>query len=316
MSFNSIRGSQIREGVITNEHISEDTLIHESKLGIDWQARIAEIFESKLLIDFVQVNGKAVASSSSSIDVTDQISAEPATEDFHKGAVVQEEKNKVIIRDSMTGDPIISNGKEVYGRLTHEDGVYTIYFFSKDNAGGDEPFTFDEASVIDFQFPQRFDLNTISENFASNEKFVDGASDISARLDLIQIIRDAFGTDYVLNQDGSSTKAKSLVDEIAEIESRISDIEASPGGGSSGDGLQRYKHTHRVEDGDPLLGMSTFDLPEGETFIAGNESLDVYFNGMLQMVDVHYTEKPDGTGIDISPESFNKNDVIHLRWEK
>ncbi|WP_421021721.1 hypothetical protein, partial [Klebsiella pneumoniae] len=60
-------------------------------------------------------------------------------------------------------------------------------------------------------------LATIVETFASNEKFVDGASDVSARLDLEQIAKDAFGASYTLDRDGNANRGKSIVESLAEL---------------------------------------------------------------------------------------------------
>lgn len=217
MAWNQANSKQIKQNSIDNTHIKAGAGIDESKIVIDWQARGAEVLAMKLLIDFVQVSGKTVASGLNNVAVTDVISAPVADADDKKGAVVQSGKNKVIIRDNVTGDPFVSaDGNEVYGKLTHNGTDYIIAFFYRDNANVEQPFTFAEAATFDFQFPQRFDLGTIAETFASNEKFVDGASDVSARLDLEQIIKDVFGTGYELDHDGVANRTKSIVSEMTE----------------------------------------------------------------------------------------------------
>lgn len=216
MTFNQASGRQIKTGSLDNTHFKANAGIDESKIVIDWASRGAAILASKLLVDYVQVNGKAIPSASSNVTVTD-ISATAATLDTEKGAIVQAGKNTVILRDAVTGDPVISvDGTEVYGKLTHTGSRYDIEFFYKDSAKVEKPYTFAEAATIDYQFPQRFDLNTIAESFASNEKFVDGASDVSSRLDLEQLSKDAFGSSYILTQDGIAKRTKSIVAELTE----------------------------------------------------------------------------------------------------
>ena len=217
MAFNKAGARQIKNGVITNAHLAVGAAIEESKLVIDWASRGSEILGKKLLIDYVQVAGKSVASGVTSMAVTTSISAPFASADTEKGAVVQAGKNKVVIRDSVTGDPMVNaTGNEVYGKLTHNGTDYTLSFFVRDDGGIESAYAFDAAGTIDFQFPQRFDLNTIAETFAANEKFVDGASDVSARLDLEQIVSDAFGAAYTLNHDGTATRTKSIITELQE----------------------------------------------------------------------------------------------------
>lgn len=216
MAFNQASSRQIKAGAIDNTHIKIGAGIDESKLNIDWATHAANTLASRLLVDFVQVTGKSVPSAASSIFVTDKISALPAATETEKGAIVEAGKNKVILRNSVSGDPVVSqDGTEVYGKLTRSAENYVLNFFYRDATNGELPFTFESAATIDFQFPQRFDLNTISETFAANEKFVDGASDVSSRLDLTQIAKDTFGDTYTLEQDGEANRPISIVAEIA-----------------------------------------------------------------------------------------------------
>lgn len=215
MSYNKLSGKQIKPGALDQTHFSPSTKLPETMLNVDWKAKANEALASKLIIDFVQVAG--VKANGKSIDVTASISAPVADADDKKGAVVQAGKNKVILRDSVTGDPVISaDHTEVYGKLGYSGSVYTVAFFYKDATKAEKEYTFSSEKTIDFQFPQRFDLATIVETFASNEKFVDGASDVSARLDLEQIAKDAFGTSYTLDHDGTANRGKSLVESLTE----------------------------------------------------------------------------------------------------
>jgi hypothetical protein len=496
MAFNKARGSQIQAGAITNAHIAEGAAIDESKLSIDWSARTQQILASRTVIDFVQVNGKAVPGNSGSITVTSNISAPVADSDDDRGAVVQSGKNLVIIRDSVTGEPLRGEAnKEVYGKLTHDGSDYILTFYTKDGNGDEVTHTIADATTIDFQFPQRFDLATVSETFAANEKFVDGAADVSTRLDIEQIAKDVFGAGYSLDKDGQANRAKSIADELVDetsgvvnttvraknvidevvaarggqvsldarliaIESGVSDnasdisdiqseiasargssasladelarienaasnsndevvgartsaitgahasladrigaaetryeavkdeVEAARGGsedlaeelariegkaddaqsdandalaelqtarngkenlnaeleairqsvadeasaregadtalGNRVTALEAKDHEHFAEDkqvqsGDPLIGTSNYTLQSG-TFVAGNKSLQVYVNGFLQMVGVHYTEVTDGNGngvgVSFAPELIVEGDVLQFRWHK
>lgn len=213
--FNKLSGKQIKPGALDQSHLSPSTKLPESMLNVDWSAKASEALASKLIVDFVQVAG--VKATGKSVDVTASISAPVADADDKKGAVVQAGKNKVILRDSVTGDPVISaDHTEVYGKLGYSGSAYTVSFFYKDATKAEKEYTFASEKTIDFQFPQRFDLLTIVETFASNEKFVDGASDVSARLDLEQIAKDAFGASYTLDRDGNPNRAKSLVESVTE----------------------------------------------------------------------------------------------------
>lgn len=367
MPKNQLNSNQIRPGAILTDHIGGQ--IEESKLNIDKAALAVDVFGRKLVIDFVQVNGKAIAAASASATFTTEITVPEATTDTEKGAVVQDSKNKVIIRNSATGEPVISTaGTEVYGRLTKPSTDFVVTFFALDELGVETAYTFTDPVTIDAQYPQRFDLNTVAETFAANEKFVDGAADVSSRLDLKQIAADAFGSGYALTQDGIAARAKSLaaelveetsgavntgvkaktvIDEIveargasADIGARMTAAELETSGvksevvnarGTYGtvkerlDAVDTTTHSHYADDkqvlaGDAIIGTSRYDLPEGVTFVAADKSLQVFYNGSLQMVGVHYTEVTnvggEGVGVDFNPDMIAAGDVIQLRWHK
>lgn len=397
MAFNTANSRQIRANSITNQHIAPNALIDESKLNIDWDARVADIFARKLIVDYVQVEKTSVTSGTSSIVVTSQISVPAAHADEEKGAVVQSNKNKVILRHSVSGEPVISSdGTEVYGKLTHDGTDYKIDFYYKDASGTETTYLFENDATIDFQYPQRFDFNTISENFAANEKFVDGAADVSARLDLKQIANDVFGASYTLNRNGEparsssiieslveetsgvlnpEVKAKNIIDEVVSaragystLHDRIVNAESNITSNTSNisalqteimnakgsyntvaeridaledalnndvnnvlqdhesriQNIEEVSHRHYAEDhyihaGDSLIATAQYNLQTG-TFVPGNKSLQVYYNGFLQMEGVHYTEIVDqtgqGIGVSFSPELLSEGDAIQLRWTK
>lgn len=228
--YNTLNRNQIRVGSLSDSHFAADAAIAESKLAIDWALHTTQILASRTVVDYVQVNGKAVTANASNITVTANVSAPKADDDSARGAIVQDGKNRVIIRDGLTGEPVIGAAdKEVYGKLTHNGTDFVLTFFTKDGGGAEVSYTFVDATTIDFQFPQRFDLSTVSETFASNEKFVDGAADVSTRLDFDQLRKDIFGGAYTLDHDGETNRAKTLyqelLDEIARAEAAESDLQ-------------------------------------------------------------------------------------------
>lgn len=220
--LNQANARQIKNGVITNQHIAAGAAISESKLNIDWAARTADILGSRTVVDFVQVDGVAVNAGVSSVNVAGRITPPAATADTDRGAVVQDGKNRVVLRNAANGEPIIgASGKEVYAKLTKPAADYVLVFFTKDANGAEVPHAMTSAVTIDLQYPQRFDLNTVSETFAANEKFVDGAADVSERLDLQQIVKDVFGGTYALTHTGVAANAKTVIQQlIEEIEAR------------------------------------------------------------------------------------------------
>lgn len=412
MAYNKAAASQLQAGIITDSHISASASIAETKLNIDWQTHGNEILSRKLVVDFVQVNGKGVTATSSELVVTGDISAPVANADTEKGAVVQAGKNKVIIRNAATGEPFLGvANKEVYGRLTHDGTDYKLSFFTKDELNAEVVHAFAGDETIDFQFPQRFDFLTVVETFASNEKFVDGAADVTTRLDFTQLALDIFGAGYTYDHDGVANRPKTLAQELADevtratdaesaLDQRLDAVEAEITAARDGEASVLAKinaidtaiatneqaiadeitnrisavtaeetariaadealdlrvdaletevtaaregqanldsrldgidaaigavHKHYREDvqltaGHPAIGTSILDLSGGQTFVAGNKSLDVYVNGFLQMVGVHYVERTDaegrGIGVNFAPEIIAQDFVVQFRWEK
>ncbi len=481
MAFNKFHGSkQVQTQTITDSQIAAGASIAEAKLNIDWVAHGHTILASKAVVDYVQVNAKTVNAGSDTLVVTTSISATPATTDAERGAIVQLGKNLIIVRSSVSGEPIVGEaGHEVYGKLSHNNSEYIVSFFTKDADGVEVAYTFPGTVKIDFQFPQRFDLDSVPETFAMNEKFVDGLADISERMDLAQIGKDVFGGSYALNHTGAMTRAKALyqefiedtrgvtnttvrasaiIDEVIEarngqaslhvrlnsientaatntnsianvasevttargeygnLNERLDDltnlasgsgaevvtarsstvtgdhasldarlesaetrfeavkteVEGARGAFSNVDArlddidtkiadevsartqafttiaqamndeltavnsdisalsgrttaLESKKHSHLSHDhqilaGDPMIGTSQCTFPGGLTYTAGNKSLDVYVNGAIQMVNVHYTEVVDGGGIGIgvsfTPELLEEGYVLQFRWYK
>jgi hypothetical protein len=365
MAFNQASAEQIRLQTIGNEHINPASPIQESNLSIDWAARAHEVLATKLLIDYVQANNINVGAGASDVVVTGSISAPPADADNEKGAVVQPAKNKVILRNHETGEPLVSaDEKEIYGRLTHDGTDYKVAFYTTDTSGNEIAATVADATAIDIQFPQRFDLDTIAETFAANEKFVDGAADIATRMDLLQLAKDIFGASYVYNHTGDATqlktileqlleetsgatntsiRAKEIIDEIvaarggqANLDARLDAIETSIANETTArtnaddaidtrlDALESasqwefFAEDKQILAGDPLINESRYDLTTG-TFVPGDKSLQVYVNGMLQMVGVHYTEVVDngeGIAVDFAPNLLQEGYVVQLRWRK
>jgi hypothetical protein len=94
------------------------------------------------------------------------------------------------------------------GNLTGGTGGsgWVMGFFTMKGAT-ETPFAFASGypNTIDWQYLERFNLYTVSELFAANEKFVWGAADVSAELNILQLAKDLFTTPYTLNRNGAMT---------------------------------------------------------------------------------------------------------------
>ena len=226
--FVKIRGKQIHDYQILNRHIGEK--IQEQNLDIDFASHWADILEQKKVVDYVQVDNFTAVGAE--IDLSAILPADTLISDgTTKGVIVEAPLNKCVVRDGISGKPILGpENDEVFGRLVAEDGeegrVFKLKLFSIVD-GEETPFELTEEQVIDFQYAERFSLATVSELFAANEKFVDGAVDVTTKLNLKQLARDLYGSGYSLDRDGDANLEKSIVDQLAdEVSARTAADEA------------------------------------------------------------------------------------------
>jgi hypothetical protein len=228
----TINGDKIKQNVLTNEHIAENAAIHESKLDINWASHGQDILETKKVVDFVQVN-KTEVSGLNSINLNDlnifngnnpaHVLSDPLS---GEGIIIDSPKNKVVLRNSVTGEPVLNEDNlEIFGRMFFdEDAQSFIVNFYVDNNGSEVSVTMPNNTTIDWQYAQRFNLQTVNEMFAANEKFVEGAADATAHLNIEQLAKDVYGSNFSLDRDGNGNLAKSLLEQLQdEISTRQSE---------------------------------------------------------------------------------------------
>jgi hypothetical protein len=212
-----IRAEQIKNNQIKDQHINGK--LSENVLDINFPNHAPEILETKLIVDYVQKDGVAVSAASKT--VTFDLVAPAAADASSKGIVLN--THIVKLRDKVTGEPVNDGVAEVYGKLTGATGTgpytYTLAFFSKP-VDAEVEYTFVDAANIDVLYPQRFSLADIPENFLENERFVDGAADVTAHLNLNQVGRDLFGTSYTYKNTGARTdffgNGNTVVEELVD----------------------------------------------------------------------------------------------------
>jgi len=218
MALMQITGRQIKAGQLEDSHIKGK--LTEAVLDINFGNHAAEILSKKLIIDMVQKNAITVTATdvhNFAVDAFPGIA--PATTDTTKGIVVLPDlnKNRVVVRKA-GGDLIVDpNDKEVSAKITWvvadpvENSHYALSFF--DGAG--DPFTLPAGiTSIDILYPRRFDLSDIPENFLENERFVDGAVDVSSTLNLHTIAKNVFGDSFVYAGNGEQVNQPAAVSKI------------------------------------------------------------------------------------------------------
>lgn len=238
MAISRIRGEQIKQQVLRNEHIANDAAIQESKLSINWASHYQNALVTKKVVDFVQVNGTVVGGLSEADisavipNTVPNVLSDPLT---GEGVIVDAPKNRAIIRDKVSGDPVLdANGHEVFGRITFNEvgNKFELKFYvfdpaANDGAGAEIPHTMEVGQAIDWQYAKRFNLDSVDEMFAANEKFVEGAADATAHLNIDQLAKDLYGASFSLDRDGNGNLTTSLIDQMAnEIEARTAAVQA------------------------------------------------------------------------------------------
>lgn len=222
-----IDGTHLKnEAIITGTHIAPAS-ITDAHLDVDWGAKASAILQSKLVVDYVQAQPVTISAASGSAVVTSAISAPAAATSSDKGVVVDSAKNSIIVRKAsdLTEPLRDTDGEEVKGHITHDGTDFKLSFFTV-KAGVEIPYAFPEETEIAFQYPQRFDLETVSEMFGANEKFVDYGIDTSTRFDITQLVADIFGGTYTLTGDGIAANAQTLVTRVEVNELAIEALEA------------------------------------------------------------------------------------------
>lgn len=215
---NSITSLQIKDKTISNAQISDTAAIEEHKLKINWGNHSNEILSQKKVIDYVQLNKIKFPSNTYEI-ILDQLNGSTTTtsKSNKEGILIDDPYNRVIIRDSKTGQPITlpltdnsgniihSEDLEIFGKVTlNNNKIYLkLYVKTLDDNSPEIPYQFPESKIIDIQYAQRFNLSTVNEMFAANEKFVNGAADITSYLNISQLANDIYGDDKRLNRDGN-----------------------------------------------------------------------------------------------------------------
>lgn len=228
MALIKIRGEQIQAEALTNAHIAANAAIDESKINVDWAVHYSNALAIKKLLDYVQKNGIAVEAAVSSIDnIIDAANPKADDNGTDLGVIVTDndlkDKNKVIVRNNVTGEPVDDGaGGEVFGRVTWDAalndaaGGFKLSFYKSDET----VYTFATAETVDIQYIQRFNLRDVDEAFSMNEKFVDGAADITAHLNIEQLAIDLYG-EAALDRDGQGNgvgvKGSSVKDQLNNL---------------------------------------------------------------------------------------------------
>lgn len=338
MQLSQIRGTQIKNGSILGSHI-KDSQITGSHLD---QSAIQKVLQDKLVVDYVQLSAPLVlteAATSSVIDITNKNSV--AADDTTTLGVLL--GKRIIIRNADTGEVLYNEAEghkhEVYGRLTFAEDVYTIEFGCYEEDGSFTVFEVPAGTKLDVQYAQRFNLANVDEMFAANEKFVDGAVDVTTALKLKELEAQLEALDGQIGDEVDALRTE-LEAQIEAVKTMIG-VASSEGVAATGiiadiEDLQEKVtdiHYHRsllIQIDDTFTGSSIV-LPaqsfaklsveiEGSTNMF-EMGVNVYVNGILQALNINYSEEAlEGSegycgAILFEEDSIIEGDVILLEWE-
>ncbi|MFK4472778.1 hypothetical protein ABH897_002502 [Paenibacillus sp. RC73] len=209
------RGEQLNNKLLRNQHFDEANKIAEKYIDLQFHNH-REILEDTKIDVFVQVNEKAVAGSTQ-LDVSGDIGTRAVSTGAKVEGVVLTEK--VQLRAAGTDSPIgDSDSDVVYGRLEESKGSYLLKFYSVEG-GKEQPYTFDaKANKIDYRFVIRTNLSVIPSDaiIQGGSGFVEGATDAKAYMNLIQLMKDVYGSTGTLDNDGNSNLVVSIQDQIRQ----------------------------------------------------------------------------------------------------
>ena len=229
MAFNKAGSKQIQDGAILSQHIGSkvvtdahlaDGAVKDIHIDIDWASKASAILATKKVVDYVQISPVSSATGETSVNVAGSIALPEAATNDDLGVIVSAPNNKVVLLEKNDGSKLLTDGATgnvIFGRMTTG---FAVQFYTLVN-GVETAYTFGADTEYQLQYPARFTLDTVSEMFASNEKFVDGAIDVTTRLDVAQVVADVFGDTYVLNKDGQGTAGQTIVELISAVETSV-----------------------------------------------------------------------------------------------
>jgi hypothetical protein len=221
--------TQIEHNAITNAKmadnaISSSNIIDGAVIGIklDTTAKQA-VLQYKKITSYVQANGLALSQGMTNTEVTSIIglTTTPATSaGVGEGIIADSPKNQAYIRDAYTGEPALTNSLEIYARITYEYPGITQWFLTFYTQAPNLPEVVTPIpqglTVIDWQYLQRYNMNTVDESFAASDKFFNGTVDLTEVLNINQLAKDIY-TSPVLTNLGNAHLTVPLETQIQEI---------------------------------------------------------------------------------------------------
>lgn len=191
----------------------------------------SDVFQQKSVTDFVQINditstpGSGVIALSiatnlgNTITNTGNVTGVPSPSDMGFIASVDGDpklgKSRCVVRDGSQDLPLLDgSGREIFGYLVQSGATAWVELYVWDGSSEVAAVVPAGVSLVDLQAMRRFYFSTVGEDFGANEKWAMGMVDTNTFLNIQQIVKDAFGVSYTLDNDGLADLGTSLQDQI------------------------------------------------------------------------------------------------------
>lgn len=221
MTLAKLKGGQLRDKSMRNEHFDENHKIDEKYLNIDFSAH-KETLEARKIDVWVALNDQATEADNKSIKLGDLGGVAPVGPGNPEGIVLD---TPVQIKKHGTADTPIygERGDKLVGILKYDAGEYTMLFGSLINGSVVEGTTaVTNGETIDLSYARKMNLSSVPDDVIINggSGFVQGATDVKAYMNLLQLSMDIYGSDE-LNDDGLPFLPKNILQMIAEVEPSV-----------------------------------------------------------------------------------------------
>lgn len=222
--INTLRGAQLRNRTLRDNHFDVNHKINEDKVNIKWHEH-REILEDTKVDVFVQANNQSIAGLQS-LDVTTLIGSTAVSTNASTEGIVDGAKVELRLCGTQGTPMSDTDGDTVYGKMRYDNSSSKFYvdFYSLVD-GEESAYTFAEsAENVDIAYIQRTNLSVLPVDaiVKGGAGFVEGATDAKAYMNLVQLMKDIYGATGTLDNDGNANLSTNIIQQIAEeIQNRI-----------------------------------------------------------------------------------------------
>lgn len=338
MTLAQFKGGQLRPKLMRNEHFDENHKIDEKYLNIDYASHKEALEERKIDV-WVQVNDLQMVDLDKVV-LGDLGGVQPVGPGSEEGIVT--DKVVEIKRTNKVDEPLNdAQGRKVFGQLEFATGAYTLKMKAYDASGNlvDTSIAETAAPEIDFRYVRKMNLASVPDDVIINggSGFVQGATDVTAYLNLRQLSLDVYGDADQLTGTGEASLAKDILTQIAEVAPAVfTELATSGGAGKVGvtadpnytgltvqavlTELAARVAADAVSTKEEVLvasgGETEWDFVKGK---AQEGTVLLFVNGAQQTPTIHFNYKKDVdnkiTGVTFASGDIALSDVLFVQYK-